>query len=284
MIYFYIIKALGWGYKMNALRRFKEKGKRDKTRFITEWLTRILCIGFIVYCLVSLILGWNEKNGRVANVNVTGIIQALLLFGLTFVPMTIEKVWKIKLPFYIVFLFLAFILASLWCGEIFDFYIHFSWWDDVLHTFSGVYIAAIGFFVVSIVNERRDDNAKLSPGFVQLYAFILALAAECVWEIFEFFTDTLFGSNMQRAYESESFKENGAINDITDPNFNALVGRDALIDTMGDMIEVLIGAFIMCMIGYVMLKYAKVIKEKLNKRRNNKKAVVEEDNQNDDAE
>jgi len=269
---------------MNALRKFKEKGKIDKTRFITEWLTRILCIGFIVYCLVSLILGWNEKNGRVANVNVTGIIQALLLFGLTFVPMTIEKVWKIKLPFYIVFLFLAFILASLWCGEIFDFYIHFSWWDDVLHTFSGVYIAAIGFFVVSIVNERRDDNAKLSPGFVQLYAFILALAAECVWEIFEFCADSLFGSNMQRAYESESFKENGAINDIADPNFNALVGRDALIDTMGDMIEVLIGAFIMCMIGYVMLKYAKVIKEKLNKRRNNKKVVVKEDIQNDDAE
>ena len=87
---------------------------------------------------------------------------------------------------------------------------------------------------------------------------------------------------LDKDFQGKTLK--AAINDIADPNFNALVGRDALIDTMGDMIEVLIGAFIMCMIGYVMLKYAKVIKEKLNKRRNNKKAVVEEDNQNDDAE
>ena len=263
---------------MKYFKNFKESSKRDKTIYITNLIIRVFCISFVVYAIIMIALGHNEKSGRVANVNVTGIFQASSLFICTFIPNLIEKIWKIKLPFYIVFLFLAFIIACLWLGELLDFYIHFSWWDDVLHTFSGVYIAAIGFFVVSIVNARRDEKARLSPGFVAVYAFVLALASECVWEIFEFLSDTFFGSNMQRAYESTSFKDNGAVDSVTDPNFNALVGRDALIDTMGDMIEVLVGALILCILGYILLKNEERIRTHLMERKNRKANLNQKQN------
>lgn len=254
---------------MKLLENFKKMGKRDKVREIIIWFIRLLCISYIVYASYMLITKKNVPSGRVANINISGILQADLLFAATFLPLILEKIIKIKLPFYIVFVFLAFALGALWCGEINDFYIRYSWWDDVLHTISGFYIAAIGFFVISIINEKRSKEQRLGPGFVQLFSFILAIASEAVWEIFEFSMDSLFKTNMQRAYESESFKNNGPVDNISDPNFNALVGRDALIDTMGDMIEVLIGAFIMCIIGYILLKYerdkeSKKIEESIN--------------------
>ena len=244
---------------------FKKMSKKEKTKVIMLWIIRIVMITFVTYSIVELALGHTEVEGRLANINITGIIQATTLFALTFVPRIIEKIWKIKLPFFIVTLFLFFCVSSLFLGEIFDFYIKYDWWDDVLHTFSGFYIAAIGFFIINILNERRDIAMKLSPGFVAIYAFILSLACECVWEIFEFAADKFVHSNMQRAYESTSFKEHGAVNDIADPNFNALVGTDALTDTMGDIIEVFIGALILCVIGYIVLKHSKSIKDKIKR-------------------
>ncbi len=247
---------------MKLFENFKKMKKRDKVREITIWFIRVLCVSYILYASIMLGLGKEMVSGRGANINISGILQASLLFAATFLPLILEKIIKIKLPFYIVFVFLAFALGALWFGEISDFYVKYSWWDDVLHTISGFYIAAIGFFVISIINGKRTKEHQLGPGFVQLFSFILALASESVWEIFEFTMDSLFKTNMQRAYESHSFEKYGPINDITNPNFNALVGRAALVDTMGDMIEVLIGAFIMCIIGYFMLKYENKISEK----------------------
>ncbi len=247
---------------MKIFNNFKKMSKRDKTREITIWFIRLLCVSYIVYASIMLGLGKEMVSGRGANINISGILQASLLFAATFLPLVLEKIIKIKLPFYIVFVFLAFALGALWFGEISDFYVKYSWWDDVLHTISGIYIAAIGFFVTSIINGKRTKEHQLGPGFVQLFSFILAIACEAIWEIFEFTMDSLFKTNMQRAYESHSFEKYGPIDNVTDPNFNALLGRAALIDTMGDMIEVLLGAFIMCMIGYIMLKYENKVLEK----------------------
>ncbi len=245
--------------------KFKSLGKREKTRVLLIFIIRLLAISVLIYAFIKMLVT-ATKTTYSTYVNL--MIQASVLFVLTLVPTIVEKIWKVHLPFTIVIIFLFMALCAFFFGEIADFYIKFSWWDDFLHTIAGLYIAACAFFLLSILNERKDIPYKSSPGFVFLFALCVALAAEAVWEMIEYSIDGIVGANMQRAYESVGFVKNGAVDDVTDPLFNAFVGREALKDTMGDIIEVLIGALITCTIGYIALKYDEKLRNVVTRAKN----------------
>ncbi|MBU1046511.1 hypothetical protein KKH36_01880 [Patescibacteria group bacterium] len=120
------------------------------------------------------------------------------------------------------------IYASLFLGEISSFYSRFWWWDIMLHTFSGVLIALIAFLIVYILN--RKTALFMSPFFVSIFAFSFAIALGVIWEIFEFSVDNVFGLNMQKS---------------------------GLVDTMGDLTLIVVGAFFISFSGYFYLKHKK---------------------------
>lgn len=258
------------------IKNFVGGNRSTKLRYISLWTIRILAFGVIIYAIVKGILDATKTN---YSMYVNMGLQSIVLIVLTFVPVIVEKIWKVELPLTIVAIFLFLSLCSFFFGEIADFYIKYEWWDDFLHTFSGLYMAACSFFILQILNERKNVPYKSSPGFVIFFAFVTALACECVWEMIEYGVDFFFHTNMQRAYISQAFVENGAVNNIADPNFNALVGRAALNDTMGDIIEVVIGAMVACAVGFVSLKYDEKIKAFLNKRK--KKNTCDENSLNE---
>jgi uncharacterized membrane protein YjdF len=82
----------------------------------------------------------------------------------------------------------------------------------------------------------------LSSTFTALFSFCFALALGAIWEIYEFIVDFLFDLNMQR-YALE--------------NRTPLVGRNALNDTMKDIIVDALGALIINIIGYIMIQKRK---------------------------
>ena len=61
------------------------------------------------------------------------------------------------------------------------------------------------------------NNKKI----IIIFAVCFALSTGVFWEIFEFFVDTVFGQNMQVA--------------------KGLMGRDAIMDTMIDLISLVVG-------------------------------------------
>lgn len=146
--------------------------------------------------------------------------QFLFFFLSMFVPNIIEFVFKIRVaPFmqliYEVYLILHFIL-----GEIFNFYVIFSYYDTILHFTTAILLSILGY---SIIHYYLDDNVM----FIQLlFAFLFGIATEFFWEILEFSIDHYFGTNMQR------FIKNGII----------LSGHDAIKDTIKDMIVAIIGS------------------------------------------
>ena len=71
-------------------------------------------------------------------------------------------------------------------------------WDSYLHAFSGGMLGALGFALVTVLNDTERVAVRLSPIFVALFAFCFALAAGAVWEIYEYTFDGLLGLNMQR--------------------------------------------------------------------------------------
>lgn len=248
----------------------EEKKKLSKSRICREilfWFIRIVCVVLIVYSIIKFSISSSKGFG---SKYISFILQAGLMFIFTFVEVVFKKLFKVNLPNIIQITFLLFCTCAILLGEIADFYVKFSWWDDALHVFSGGFVCELGVLLIFYLNEKYEIPVKLSPFFVVFFAFLLSMTIAAVWEIFEYSVDRLFDSNMQRAYESVSHNEYGKINNPSDPHFNALVGSNALNDTMGDIIEGFVGSILVCMFTLWDFKRdeKRMKKEELEKKEN----------------
>ena len=170
------------------------------------------------------------------------LVQCMLAVVVMFLPSIVQKRWNLAIPNYMYILFFIFLYCAVYLGEVRNFYYLVPHWDTILHTFSGVMLGALGFTLVEIFNSAERVPINLSPFFVAFFAFCFALAAGAVWEIYEFSLDGLMGMNMQKY----------ALADGT-----LRIGRDAVCDTMKDIIVDALGALIMSVVGYIMLKRGK---------------------------
>lgn len=158
--------------------------------------------------------------------------QSALFMAVNFVPFILAKL-KIKVPDFVYIIFIIFCLAHFLLGEILGFFALISWWDSALHTVSGILITIIAFSFITILNKSQST---ISLPLAIVSAFCITVSIGVVWEIVEFLMDSWFGLNMQRAYISDPSGERGI----------ALVGSEALLDTMKDLILDALGALIVC--------------------------------------
>ncbi len=144
---------------------------------------------------------------------------------LTFLPAWFEKKYKIIIPLDFEFAIIFFVYASIFLGEVGNFYERFWWWDILLHGGSAVAFGCIGFIVLFIL--FKANKIKSSPVWLALFSFCFAVSIGVVWEIFEFAMDQIFGLNMQKS---------------------------GLIDTMWDLIVDCSGAILASFAGYGYIK------------------------------
>ena len=115
---------------------------------------------------------------------------------LTFLPGMISKNYKVYLPAEFEFLTILFIYMTLFLGEIKGYYLKYWWWDNLLHTFSGIAFGFLGFLFVYTLYKAGKISTK--PIFLAVFAFCFALSIGAVWEITEFSIDSLVHTDMQR--------------------------------------------------------------------------------------
>lgn len=230
----------------------KDKEKRDWKSLIGKFvlISFVAPIAFIIYKIVVSpeINTENIEGLRVKADYVLMLFQCILGIIGFFLPNIISKKTKIVIPSNMYIAYILFLYGAVFLGEIRNYYYKISHWDTILHTFSGAMFGALGFSFVNILNKHEKVHVKLSPIFVALFAFTFAVSLGAIWEIFEFTVDGILGVNMQKFA-----LENGI----------QLIGREALADTMEDLIVDCIGAFTMSVIGYISLKYKKGWIEKL---------------------
>ena len=190
-------------------------------RRVTFALQTILVVGFIAEV-------WAKQWFNA--VITSGIILV------TFVPLLLEKKFRVFIPPEFVLLSIAFVFASLYLGEIHGYYTRYWWWDIALHTGSGILLGIVGFLLVYVLNETEEIGVHLKPGFVALFAFLFAVGMGALWEIFEFGMDNFFGTNMQKEM-------------LDDPS--------GLTDTMWDLIVDTLGAMVIAVFGYGYIKTAR---------------------------
>lgn len=228
---------------------------------------------YTVYALLSLaiaaVLVRSVFLGRFENV-FTCVLASLLLL----IPPVIERSFHIELPttleiFAYVFVFCAEIL-----GEIGNFYVHFPFWDTMLHTFNGFMFAAFGFCLVDIFNKTKRFRLQLSPVFLALVAFCFSMTIGVFWEFFEFAADAILDTDMQKDVFTNTVNSVSLPNalgekvthvrDIVTTTVTTASGEVivmsgyldiGLADTVKDLFVNFIGAVIFSVIGFFYVKH-----------------------------
>ncbi len=126
------------------------------------------------------------------------VLTILSIMALSITPTLFAKHYHLILPTEFELVTILFIFASMFLGEIFDFYERFWWWDLFLHGTSGVLLGVVGLLLVWILNHNARIDLVLDRKFMCIFAFSFSVSFGALWEIFEFTVDNLFNGNMQR--------------------------------------------------------------------------------------
>lgn len=238
----------------------KELIKEERKEKVIKIVSAIVFASFITYRFLIVKIAFPDflvtTMTRTRSDYVLMLFQCLLGVLVLFFPNMISKKKGIRIPSNLYLLYVIFLFCAIFLGEVRNFYYIIPYWDIILHTFSGGMIAALGFSFISLLNDEENIHVKLTPFFVAFFAFNFAITLGVVWEIYEYTADGILGLNMQKF----------ALEDGT-----LLMGREALSDTMEDLIVDGIGALVISIIGYISLKYNKGWIEKLLIKRNSKK-------------
>lgn len=222
------------------------KKRKRKWRSIVATILFLSLAASVVYAFVRLLLAPDccpdGESVKCKSDYLLMLTQCLLGLVVMSLPSLFAKRWKLDIPNPIYILYYLFLYCAVFLGEVFDFYYHVPHWDTMLHFFSGAMLGALGFILVTLLNDTERIDVKLNPFFVCLFAFCFALAAGAVWEIYEYTMDGLLKLNMQK-YATEA----GV----------ALIGRDALADTMKDVIFDALAALLVSVAGFFTLRRKK---------------------------
>ena len=252
-----------------------KKGK-SPGRYHKTWREQLrenkgLAVVYVVLrVLVVLVMVAQFFNGNFENVFLC--VLTLLLF---LIPSFLERTIRIEVPDTLEVIILLFIFAAEILGEIQAYYVHFPYWDTMLHTLNGFLCAAIGFSLIDILNRNERFSFSLSHVYLAVVAFCFSMTIGVLWEFFECTMDHFFLLDMQKDTVVQSIGSvmldpakgnspeqiHGIVDTIVvlaDGSTRSLgVGGYldiGLLDTMKDLFVNFIGAVVFSVIGYFYVK------------------------------
>ncbi|MFW6196684.1 MAG: hypothetical protein ACOC5D_05040 [Thermoplasmatota archaeon] len=157
-------------------------GKKDH-----KWaplFSRLIQIVIIVFSMYALYEG-----------NIRWFFTAVLSFSVTMVPYIFTRDMNIVIP-PILNLWICAALFFHVLGGIRGYYDYLWWWDNFTHFLSAALISILGFTVLLTINQL-SDSIHITSNLIPIILLLFILATGVVWEIFELFSDILFGTNMQ---------------------------------------------------------------------------------------
>ena len=225
---------------MNRTENVKDLSKLHRIFAIILFLS---LLAGLIFSTVQLIGAPLENNGDEAQrtksdytLMVVECIAGLLVMML---PSVLERRLSLHIPHLMYVLYDVFLYCADFLGEVHDFYYRVPHWDSILHFFSGLMLGTLGFILVDFLNRSNKTKVTLSPAFVSIFAFCFALAVGSIWEIYEYTMDGVMGLNMQKYLLADK---------------TVLIGRDALQDTMKDIIIDAAASLLAAVMGYLSIK------------------------------
>ncbi len=201
------------------------------------------------FALVTVVLSLIE--GDVAH-----ILMSVATVGFLCIPYLVTRFLKYEINL-VFFVFCQLYAVGPMLGNTYKLYYLTTWWDDVLHASGGVAFAVAGLFLVDVLNGKQ----KNTPAMKAVFALMLSIAFAGLWEICEYSTDMLLGTDSQSdtvITEITSYLFGpelgvaGTVTDIREVTINGvpIVGYIdiGLHDTMRDMITESLGALLVAVL------------------------------------
>lgn len=243
----------------NFIKEFRKEYKKNKLKFSIYFILR----GLVILCLILQLLNGEFENAALC----------LLSLILLLLPFFIEHSFKIDLPNTLEIIIMFFVFSAEILGEINNFYGIIPFWDTMLHTLNGFLMAAIGFSLFDLLNDKLK-SIELSSVFLCLFSFCFSMTVGVFWEFFEYGMDNIMHYDMQKdEYINEIHtvtldpeNDNNVVS-INGVNYTILYDKNGkeiakidnyldigLNDTMEDLIVNFFGALIFNIFGFIYLK------------------------------
>lgn len=100
---------------------------------------------------------------------------------------------------------MIFIFMSMYMGNILNIYSVINFYDKILHFISGIISGIIGFAVYEHFTKKYID--KLDLKFLIIFIFVFSVAIAGCWEMWEFYTDKIFGFHSQNNSLSDTMMD-----------------------------------------------------------------------------
>ena len=204
-----------------------------------------------LFAMVSLCFGLGRVLVLPSRDGALTLLQVLLGLVCLQLPYFLRLAARLRIPTLMSSVYLLFIWASVFLGEVWGFYYRFSGFDDGLHLLSSAMTGVFGFSLFDMLSGGESEGRRALRA---LFSFSLALSVGCLWEVYEFTLDGLLGLNMQ--------KHSYPIGEGLAP----LLGREALADTMKDICVDCLGGGLASLSGYLILRLGRRWPEALRVR------------------
>ena len=229
---------------MKNNKKHSHKERAVRTISLLYWITFASFLLPVVFLICRIIFNRPdqiyEEGYRSRADYVLMLVQCLLGLLVLHIPGILTRHFKLSIPNLLYILYFVFLYCAIFLGEVRNFYYVVPYWDVILHAFSSVMTGLFGFMVVTALNQAKVAPIHMSPFFVALFSFAFAAMVGTLWEIYEFTFDGMLGMNMQKFLLEDA---------------SALIGREALRDTMEDLIVDCLGALAASLTGYFSLKH-----------------------------
>jgi len=154
---------------------------REKIGIYLAYLMQMLIVVYAVYSVYTRDYFW--------------AIWGLFALILTLTPLMLKRKFHVTLPWELNFLIVLSLYLSV-SGNVLGWYYHFyPFYDKVAHLVSSITIAVFGF-VAAVIMDRYTE-IKLNRPMIVFFVIIFTMAIGSFWEITEFISDNLFGTQLQ---------------------------------------------------------------------------------------
>lgn len=158
----------------------------------------ILVLGtiFILFMTILMIYYLAKGDSPRWQVAIGGIIVSAIPFGVLFLK---------KNPFNIptIIGYYVFLFCSTFLGSIASFYLHFKWWDTIVHLYKGIFVGCVGITLFKVL-VHQSVIKDLSRWIIFLFVVSLAVVAGILWEVYEFLGDQFISNTMQRGGNTDT--------------------------------------------------------------------------------
>lgn len=168
-------------------------------------------IAFTIVGILDLILFAILSNTGVVEARNMAYMFAIGYIAIVWVPWLVSIIFKAKFDLFFLICFHVYMFLGICVGSLWEVYTMGFGFDKMVHALGGLMLALFGYEV--FVNCK---NNKLSLFWIFVLVFSFSMMCGGVWEIYEYVTDGMMNNNAQ--------------------GWMGFVGRDALKDTMQDLI------------------------------------------------